>query len=250
MYYDDWQPAKTREDFESGYDFMNYLGTLPTNHPARAKFNRYIPEQKPEQPYDSSIESSDPNQTFMNDRERDDFNYGTSSDPGPFEHLQDFTPEKWAEVYDEVRMAPGQREAQQRYDDWYQEIKEDRDFYGYDHTPFVPGRDELQPASPAAGENEGIGGWLDMLRKGAANLAPYVGSAVSAMAVRPDGQLPTGEYGAQAQYGYDPAGGMNIDSVDMQSDATQSKKNTGYSGGASLLGNYLKEMMDPGSKVY
>ena len=219
MYYDDWQPAKTREDFESGYDFINYLGTLPTNHPARAKFNRYIPEQKPEQPYDPSIESSDPNQTFMNDRERDDFNYGTSSDPGPFEHLQDFTPEQWAEVYDEVRMAPGQREAQQRYDDWYQEIKEDRDFYGYDHTPFVPGRDELQPASPTAGGNEGVRGWLDMLRKSASNL-------------------------------YGPAGGMNIDSVDMQSDATQSKKNTGYSGGASLLGNYLREMMDPGSKVY
>ena len=177
MYYDDWQPAKTREDFESGYDFLDYLGTLPTNHPARVKHSKLIPEQKPEQPYDPSVVTEDPNQTYMNDREKDDFHYGTSSDPGPFEHLQDFTPEQWADVYSEIMMAPGQREAQQRYDDWQANMAEDRAFYGDDHTPYVPGRDELQPTSPTAGENEGIGGWLDMLRKGASNVAPYLSGA-------------------------------------------------------------------------
>ena len=160
----------------------------------------------------------------------------------------------------------------------YDPIGEDREFLDN------PEEWIYKEALPAGSENEGIGGWLDMLRKGAAylaptasamsispdilskaasNLAPYLAGTASALGITREtplgpevevefkpGKLPVGEYGAQAQYGYDPAGGMNIDSVDMQSDATQSKKNTGYSGGASLLGNYLREMMDPGSKVY
>ena len=132
----------------------------------------------------------------------------------------------------------------------YDPIGEDREFLDN------PEEWIYKEALPAGSENEGIGGWLDMLRKGAANLAPYLGITPETplgpeveVEFRP-GKLPAGEYGAQAEYGYDPAGGMNIDSVDMQGDATQSKKNTGYSGGASLLGNYLREMMDPGSKVY
>jgi len=48
----------------------------------------------------------------------------------------------------------------------------------------------------------------------------------------------------------DPTGGMDIDTLNRQGETTQTKKNTGYSGGASLLGKYLDEMMDPGKKVY